>query len=1757
MPNLISEFISDEDPHGGLFWRFVGESNRMLRDTVATRGVSGATALAATPSFPIDVARPLIAGITLDVMSVSLGARAASAAVEAHASLARSSEGARACAAGTVAWADIIDAAGVARTACTAAEFDTQLAAAAAVVSSSDVTAEAAAENSLSATYPWDHKFPFPSSGAELAAASAPLVIVYADLGDVGACVGGADLLVDSVSAAVGRSAARAIYRHAPSKVSAGSDDTTWLAGFGVSLDIKSTEYKASDDRTANLDAAAVGVDGSVQHVRALDSWAVEPLSGSGAGDDASTWPAGVDWDRLIANVSSSRETSALKAARASASKAVQKSVGQAPPKDATKPFAADVALEPWQCADLGLQAAAFIMDAAAREKAGEVGEGADPLAALVRVTGNFPALAPWLSTLPVPPLLRKEAASNSRFAPPGTATMTLNGIVVEASNNYFNLFSLFKTLRSEARTVAMLDTLPLEPSDRRRVLDLSFKRPPSAAAGGAPDEAPAGPPTLRLDMIFEDSDFAGVLVGKPYNAAPLEPAVWLNDIEKDAEFARMPTELRTLMQPTWQLHQLRRNLYNGLVMLELGAPGSLMALHQVMQFSQMRIPIRFGVAVVPGASLADAVAGNGTLAVVEDATASSLQLALLHAAASTTQVGGGALFLSALVQAWLTGAESAFAGADASAPSEPPMITVRGAIEAFVASNGNSISTAAAGRAALADASGVLRQALARGPDAWISSLSVPIPCILFNGRVLPGLNLQQDLMGAVQSDLSVLQTAVASRQLDDNVAPSVLHALVGRATVLAAPSKKLGAAAPDTDLETASANSGSKILPGAGIGVSRFHSAVFAGDDDQTFLPLSAPEAAPLAAAAAFVESPGTGDAVKPVSLLLIDDLSTPQGLESAAATLVFARGDGVGSVVPTIAAALVPRIVAPSEETLSVGATTLRLGLLHVPPLSVAGASSPALAIKSVGDVVAVAAALITGRAPGVVDVRPDDAGPTLACVIDLARATVAQGGSGADLVVAITAWLASNPHELPLKSRAASRLSETLDAAFRSPPADLAAIVDIRASLARAADVAREMLPASLAQTRSLDRSVGDSAVMRVRALLANGRVLALRGSSSEPAAAGKCGSSPSDGVSSLGRCVTPEEVALFGQAEATARGTAVARLLATISFPPELLPGGDPDALTAEYMSGVVAMAASAVGASSHVAAGSPGALASGRISMRTELLDSAATAFTSSPRNAKKDSVGLSVVAIVDPASPDAQKTAPLLLLLRDVLGAKVTVHLVPPPGGALATLPVKTFFRYVLPATLGAAVSRPRGVFAWLPSSTILTLKLAVPEPWNVQLSAAPADCDNLKVAPEDHVPVEFSLKDLLVAGTCLDVTRGTGAYPNGLQLALSHLGPRVSEPLHDTLVMNNLGYWQLKAQPGVWAVHLKAGSRSEELFQVLAPAKGGAQEAGRGVPRLWGGRSASFGADDVPAQAMTVTVRDFTGPFSQLNVRKRAGAENERLLAALGDKAVAEVSASTGILGSISRSIFGASPPASGAVATEKPVVHVFSIASGHLYERFLKIMMVSAIKSSPSVRLKFWLVENFLSPAFKESAPRLAAALGAEVGFVTYKWPNWLRAQTEKQRIIWGYKILFLDVLFPLDVKRIIYIDADQILRTDLRELAEIDLQGAPYGFTPFCESRKETLGYQFWREGFWKDHLKGRPYHISALFVIDLVLFRRIAAGDQLRATYDQLSRDPNSLANLDQDLPNCAWLRRHCAPRYRSLLLTRRPPSTFT
>jgi hypothetical protein len=89
--------------------------------------------------------------------------------------------------------------------------------------------------------------------------------------------------------------------------------------------------------------------------------------------------------------------------------------------------------------------------------------------------------------------------------------------------------------------------------------------------------------------------------------------------------------------------------------------------------------------------------------------------------------------------------------------------------------------------------------------------------------------------------------------------------------------------------------------------------------------------------------------------------------------------------------------------------------------------------------------------------------------------------------------------------------------------------------------------------------------------------------------------------------------------------------------------------------------------------------------------------------------------------------------------------------------------------------------------------------------------------------------------------------------------------------------------------------------------------------------------------------------------------------------------------------------------------------------------------------------------------------------------------------------------------------MDLKKVIFVDADQIVRADMKELVDLDLHGAPYGYTPMGDDNTEMEGYRFWKTGYWKDFLMGLPYHISALYVVDLVRFRQMAAGVRRSST----------------------------------------------
>lgn len=383
----------------------------------------------------------------------------------------------------------------------------------------------------------------------------------------------------------------------------------------------------------------------------------------------------------------------------------------------------------------------------------------------------------------------------------------------------------------------------------------------------------------------------------------------------------------------------------------------------------------------------------------------------------------------------------------------------------------------------------------------------------------------------------------------------------------------------------------------------------------------------------------------------------------------------------------------------------------------------------------------------------------------------------------------------------------------------------------------------------------------------------------------------------------------------------------------------------------------------------------------------------------------------MSVLAVVDPITESAQRLSPLLQILRDELQLPLTVILAPTIDvESDSKIPISSYYRFVADSNAyqGDGQHSPLAHFSNLPTDHVLTVRMDVPEPWDIQQTHTVQDTDNLRCSFQsgcsdeaavgsitpgvdlwNHrqlTKIEYGLEHLLFAGQCYETNAGP---PNGLQLTLSkhsygrkstdaaaaatmEIGPdgtvkstddgtslnKKDGDSHysDTLVMKTVGYWQLRANPGVWDLNMLKGSRGAEIFDVMdGDVKGGAvQVHGKNTNN----------------NTQQMIMGDFVGQKrSVLLVQRKKGYEKANLFD--------ETQVAT----------------------TDEDVVHVFSLATGHLYERLLKIMMLSVTKRTSS-KVKFWLFENYLSPTFKASARAMAEKIGCEVEFVTYKWPEWLR-------------------------------------------------------------------------------------------------------------------------------------------------------------
>jgi UDP-glucose:glycoprotein glucosyltransferase len=510
-----------------------------------------------------------------------------------------------------------------------------------------------------------------------------------------------------------------------------------------------------------------------------------------------------------------------------------------------------------------------------------------------------------------------------------------------------------------------------------------------------------------------------------------------------------------------------------------------------------------------------------------------------------------------------------------------------------------------------------------------------------------------------------------------------------------------------------------------------------------------------------------------------------------------------------------------------------------------------------------------------------------------------------------------------------------------------------------------------------------------------------------------------------------------------------------------------------------------------------------------------------------------REAAQLHVVALLDPVSEVAQQWVPIMKVLSELDGVHLRIYLNPQEN--LSELPIKRFFRQVLRSEPlfddAGKLAGQSARFSGVPQEALLTVTMHTPPSWLVAPKVSVHDLDNIKLSAlkgTTSVTATYELEHILIEGHSRDVTNGNA--PRGVQLALSTENDAAFE---GTIIMANLGYFQFKVNPGVYNLALQRG-RSTEIFNLDSA----------GILGETGQNSTDISL--LSFQGSTLFPRLSRKPGKRTEDVLEPSALSADNILAKGAEIADDILAKTGLSNTKAGEYIAAGLTFGQKLLTKAgmnsgliPIgrhhekhadINIFSVASGHLYERMLNIMMVSVTRHTKHT-VKFWFIEQFLSPSFKQFLPHMAAHYNFRYEMVTYAWPHWLRAQKEKQRVIWGYKILFLDVLFPLDLDKVIFVDADQIVRTDMYELVTHDLEGAPYGFTPMCDSRTEMEGYRFWKQGYWKNFLRGSPYHISALYVVDLKRFRQIAAGDRLRQQYHQLSADPASLSNLDQDLPN--------------------------
>lgn len=201
----------------------------------------------------------------------------------------------------------------------------------------------------------------------------------------------------------------------------------------------------------------------------------------------------------------------------------------------------------------------------------------------------------------------------------------------------------------------------------------------------------------------------------------------------------------------------------------------------------------------------------------------------------------------------------------------------------------------------------------------------------------------------------------------------------------------------------------------------------------------------------------------------------------------------------------------------------------------------------------------------------------------------------------------------------------------------------------------------------------------------------------------------------------------------------------------------------------------------------------------------------------------------------------------------------------------------------------------------------------------------------------------------------------------------------------------------------------------------------------------------------------------------------------------------------------------------------------INLFTVMYGNEDEEKFKTTILNTILTTGGRPITFYVWdEPFISQEFRDFAKAVPSSVkGKDVSvvFVRYEWPLWIRPQRFRERRLAASSLIFLDLLFPSDVAKLLIIPPD---------MATIDIVDIYDSEIKRMFAMKKMTGKGYWSSGYWAEQLEKYKavFHSTKPFIyVNMKQMRLAYGGDYLRIHYQRLSTDINSLQVIDQDLLN--------------------------